>query len=480
MSDVSHNRTHLSSAGLAVLLAGMLLPQIDFSIINVALDSVARSLHATEYELELMVAVYGVAFAVVLAMGGRLGDMYGRRRLFNIGVLLFGLASLLCGIAPAISFLLLARTLQGVAAALLVPQILATIHVCLKGHAHSRAIGMYSSIGGLSFIIGQVLGGFLVNANIAGSQWRSVFLINLPVCAVVLFLSSRHIPETRRQNPASIDKPGTLLLALLIVSILVPVALGPSMAWSWPCLLVLAASVPIAVALWRVELNQERRGILPLLPPSLVALPSVRFSFFTAILFFACWSGFMFVLALTLQAGAGLTPLQSGNSFISLGIAFFVGSLLSTKMVARIGLLPTLILGCVLQLPGLVSLLWVLHVVWPAPDLLSLTIPSFLIGIGQAFIVGAFYRVGMSQIPSDQAGAGSAMLSTIVQASMGFGPALLGAVFSQSLLRTPDYQAALSASVRLEMLLMTILLAASVWYFLRQRRRSRLAIEANT
>src|SRR5690606_6422806 len=162
-----------------------------------------------------------------LAMGGRLGDIYGRRRLFNIGVLLFGVASLLCGIAPAIYFLLLARTLQGVAAALMVPQILATIHVCLKGHAHSRAIGLYSSIGGLSFIIGQVLGGFLVHANIAGSQWRSIFLINLPVCAVVLLLSPRFIPETRRSNPAGIDWPGTILLALLIISILVPVAVGP-------------------------------------------------------------------------------------------------------------------------------------------------------------------------------------------------------------------------------------------------------------
>ncbi|WP_238534157.1 MFS transporter [Advenella kashmirensis] len=117
MSDAPQDTRRLDNAGLSVLLAGMFLPQIDFSIINVALDSVARSLHATEYELELMVAVYGVAFAVMLAMGGRLGDMYGRRRLFNIGVLLFGISSLLCGIAPSISLLLLARTLQGVAAA---------------------------------------------------------------------------------------------------------------------------------------------------------------------------------------------------------------------------------------------------------------------------------------------------------------------------------------------------------------------------
>lgn len=479
-SDAQQKTSHLNNAGLSVLLAGMFLPQIDFSIINVALDSVARSLHATEYELELMVAVYGVAFAVMLAMGGRLGDMYGRRRLFNIGVLLFGISSLLCGIAPSISALLLARTLQGVAAALLVPQILATIHVCLKGHAHSRAIGLYSSIGGLSFIIGQVLGGFLVHANIAGSEWRSIFLINLPVCAAVLFLSTRHIPETRRENPASIDGPGTMLLALLIISILLPVALGPSMRWNWLCFAALACAIPLALLLWKTETRQERRGILPLLPPSLLRLPTVRFGFFTAILFFSCWSGFMFVLALTLQAGAGLTPLQSGNAFIALGAFFFIGSLLSTRVVARIGLLPTLILGCAMTIPGLLILLWILHQVWPAPNLLSLTLPSLFIGIGQAFIVGAFYRIGMSQIPPDQAGSGSATLSTIQQASMGFGPALLGAVFSQTLLQGHDYQRAINASLQLEMALLATLMVASIWYFLRKRSQTSLAVQGNT
>lgn len=117
----------LSQLGLFVLLAGQLLPQIDFSIVNVALDAVAHSLHATETGLELMVAAYGVAFAVCLAMGGRLGDNFGRRRIFNIGVLLFGISSLLCGLANSMALLLAARALQGVAAALLVPQILATI-----------------------------------------------------------------------------------------------------------------------------------------------------------------------------------------------------------------------------------------------------------------------------------------------------------------------------------------------------------------
>ncbi|MDJ1657159.1 MFS transporter, partial [Raoultella sp. Ech2A] len=139
-------------AGLFLLLTGQMLPLIDTSITNVALDSITRSLDASATQLELIVALYGVAFAVCLAMGSKLGDNYGRRRLFMWGVTLFGVASLLCGMASSIGELLAARTLQGAGAALIVPQILATLHVTLKGSAHARAISLYGGIGGIAFI----------------------------------------------------------------------------------------------------------------------------------------------------------------------------------------------------------------------------------------------------------------------------------------------------------------------------------------
>ncbi|GAB7261758.1 hypothetical protein DZS_33870 [Dickeya ananatis] len=159
MKQVSFSQG-LTGIGLMVLLTGQLLPMIDFSIVNVALEAIAHSLSASPAELELVVSVYGVAFAVSLAMGGRLGDNLGRRRVFLTGVAVFGVASLLCGIAQSVWVLLAARALQGVGAALVVPQILATIHVCLRGREHARALGLYSAIGGLAFVVGQVLGGF--------------------------------------------------------------------------------------------------------------------------------------------------------------------------------------------------------------------------------------------------------------------------------------------------------------------------------
>lgn len=465
-SAVSSSR--LGLAGLCILLAGQLLPMIDFSIVNVALDALAHSLGASETELELIVAVYGVAFAVCLAMGGRLGDNYGRRRLFDLGVALFAVASLLCGLAGSVWLLLVARALQGVGAALVVPQILATLHVSLSGHAHSRALAAYGAIGGLAFVVGQVLGGFLVSADIGGLGWRSVFLINLPICLGILLCSRRWVPETRAEHAARVDAPGTLLLAALILCLLLPLALGPSLHWSWHCALLLAAAVPLLAWLWRTELRQERRQAWPLLPPSLLRLPSIRFGLLLAILFFACWSGFMFALALALQAGAGLSPVQAGNAFIALGASYFVSALLTARVAARIGPVRLLLLGCVIQMCGLLGLMLTLQRVWPQPGILNLAPATLVIGFGQAFIVSSFFRIGLSEVPTAQAGAGSAMLATVQQASLGLGSALLGAVFAHRLERHGDYLEATQTTLAVEFVLMTLLLGATCLFYLRR------------
>ncbi|CAI0902256.1 High-copy suppressor of rspA [Serratia rubidaea] len=449
----------LGRAGLIILLAGQLLPMIDFSIVNVGLDAMAQSLHASPTQLELIVAVYGVAFAVCLAMGSRMGDNLGRRRLFLWGVRLFAVASLMCGLANSVWLLLVARTLQGVGAAMIVPQIMATIHVCLRGREHARAMALYGGIGGLAFIIGQVLGGLLISLNIAGYGWRSVFLINIPLCALVLACAHRWVPDTRAERPVSIDWPGTLLLALTIVCLLFPLALGPVWHWPWPCLALLALSGPLLLQLWRVELRQERRNNFPLLPPALLRLASVRFGLTIAILFFSCWSGFMFVMALTLQAGAQLNAFQSGNAFIALGVAYFISSLLSSTVIEHIGKVRALLLGCLIQIGGLLALMLTMLLVWPQPGILNLIPATLLIGAGQALIVSGFFRIGLADVPVEHAGSGSALLATVQQTSLGLGPILLGTVLVQVLHVSPgDYLHALLAALALELLLMLALL----------------------
>ena len=416
-------------AGLILLLTGQMLPLIDTSITNVALDSITHSLHATATELELIVALYGVAFAVCLALGSKLGDNLGRRRLFMWGVAAFGVASLLCGMAGSVEQLLGARVLQGAGAALIVPQILATLHVTLKGTAHAKAISLFGGIGGIAFIVGQMGGGWLVSADIAGLGWRNAFFINVPICLLVLALSRRYVPETRRETPSRIDWQGTTLLAVILCCLLFPMALGPELHWPLELQLALIAVVPLMLWMRASALRKQQRGEHPLLPPRLLKLTSIRFGMVIALLFFSAWSGFMFCMALTMQAGLGMAPWQSGNSFIALGVAYFVSAWYAPKLIARYSMGRILMTGLTVQIAGLLLLIATFWRFGQASTALTLAPATILIGYGQALIVNSFYRIGMRDISSCDAGAGSAILSTLQQATLGLGPAILGTLF---------------------------------------------------
>ena len=450
-------------AGLILLLTGQMLPLIDTSITNVALDSITRSLHTTTTQLALIVALYGVAFAVCLAMGSKLGDNFGRRKLFMWGVALFGVASLLCGLADSITSLLAARTLQGMSAALIMPQILATLHVTLKGPAHARAISLYGGIGGVAFIIGQMGGGWLVSADIAGLGWRNAFFINVPISLLVLALSPRYVPETRSETPTRIDWQGTFALALILCCLLFPLALGPELHWPWPCQAALLAIFPLALWMRAGALRQERRGQQPLLPPRLLKLPSIRFGILIALLFFTVWSGFMFCMALTLQSGVGMAPWQSGNSFVVLGVTYFASAWYAPKLIARHSTRTILLAGIGIQMSGLVALLATIWLTRGQLDALNLAPSTALIGYGQALIVNSFFRVGMRDISSQDAGAGSAILSTLQQATLGLGPALLGGLFMHLLSRTQNnYSEALAGILIAEAVIMVVLAVATL------------------
>ncbi|WP_320738517.1 MFS transporter [Enterobacter roggenkampii] len=450
-------------AGLILLLTGQMLPMIDTSITNVALDAITHSLHATATELELIVALYGVAFAVCLALGSKLGDNFGRRRLFMWGVASFGQASLLCGMAGNIEQLLAARIVQGAGAALIVPQILATLHVTLKGTAHAKAISLFGGIGGIAFIVGQMGGGWLVSADIAGLGWRNAFFINVPICLVVLALSRRFVPETRRETPSRIDWPGTALLAVMLCCLLFPMALGPQWHWSWPLKAMLLTLVPLA---WLMALNarkKERENAHPLIPPRLLALRSVRFGVLIAMLFFSAWSGFMFCMALTMQTGLGMAPWQSGNSFIALGVTYFVSAWFAPRLIARYSTSTILLTGLAIQITGLLALIATFRVWGMENTPLTLAPATGLVGYGQALIVNSFYRIGMRDIQPDDAGAASAILSTLQQAALGLGPAIFGAILLHALQNHHgDYTQAVNVFLMVETAMMVVLALATL------------------
>ncbi|WP_171161767.1 MFS transporter [Streptomyces sp. I05A-00742] len=418
----------LGTSGLITVLIGGALPMVDFFIVNVALPTIDHDLHAGPALLEMVVGGYGVAYAVLLVLGGRLGDMVGRRRLFLWGTAAFGVTSVACGLAPDAWTLVVARIAQGAASALMLPQVLATIQATTRGSRRTRALSLYSATAGAASAVGQVLGGVLVSADIAGTGWRSIFLVNAPLSAVALVMAFRLIPETRSEHPTRVDGAGTVLLSVALVSLLLPLTEGRSTGWpvwSW----VLLAVFPFAAAaFWAVERRLEAAGRTPLVPPSLLRVPAVRSGLALLVPFSLGWGGYMFVLAVVFQEGLGLGPLAAGLALVPMCVTFFVGSLAGPRLGARFGRY-AVTAGALVQGAGLLALTATFFWGWDGLGPWGTTAGLAVQGLGQGMLLPPTQRAVLGGVPVAQAGVGGGVMVTTQQSFMALGVATLGSLF---------------------------------------------------
>ncbi|MFF0144543.1 MFS transporter [Amycolatopsis sulphurea] len=419
----------LTQAGLVTVLLGAALPIIDFFIVNVALPTIDADLHASTATLELVVAAYGIAYAVLLVLGGRLGDAFGRRRLFLLGLMLFTVTSLACGLAPDAGTLVLARAAQGAASAMLLPQVLSIIQAGTTGERRARALGMFGATGGICTVVGQLLGGLLVAANLWGASWRPIFLVNVPIGIAGLLLARRTVPESRSSNPLGVDRWGTSLLAVSLLSLLIPLMEGRALGWPWWTIALLVLFPFTVYGFARVESRLERAGGSPLLPPALLRTPSVRHGLTLAVPYFGVFGSFMFVYAVTLQSGLHLGPLGAGLALTPLAVAYFVTSLLTSRLVTRFGrkVVPT---GGLILTAGLVVLAVSTLLAWPDVSIWQLAPAMVLIGVGNGMTTSPLFRVVLSQVPADLAGVGGGVLTTTQQTSLALGVAVFGSLFA--------------------------------------------------
>jgi EmrB/QacA subfamily drug resistance transporter len=421
-------RPPLPIPALITLLVGVLLPMVDFFIVNVALPTMSSDLHASSALLELVVSGYATSYAVLLVLGGRLGDTYGRRRMFLAGMAAFTVASLLCGLAPNAPLLVAARILQGAASAAMLPQVLSTIQATGDVDSRSRAMGWYGATGGVAAVAGQLLGGVLVAADLAGTGWRAIFLVNVPIGLVGLAVSSRLVPDTRALRRPGFDVPGTLLLGATLVGLLLPLTEGRATGWplwSWVLFAVAALSIAGFVV---VERRIERRGRTPLVPPSVLRHRSMRTGLLLAVPFFATFGSFMFVYSLLTQGTLGFSALRAGFVLVPMGAAFLVASVLTTRLVAAYGR-RVIGAGGAIQLLGLVALMATLSVGWPHVSAGALCLPLLVMGAGQGLVMSPLIRVVLSDVPVEVAGAGSGVLATSQQTALALGVATLGSLF---------------------------------------------------
>lgn len=420
-------QTQLSRLGLATILLGSFLSVADFFIVNVALPTISADLHPSAAVLQLMVAGYGTPYALFLVLGGRLGDLLGRHRLFMAGMALFTAASLACSLAPGAVDLVGFRAVQGTAAALMVPQVLATIQATRGGQARARAIGLYGATAGIAAAVGQVAGGALIAADLFGTGWRLIFLVNVPLGLAGLVLAWRSMPATHSAEPLRIDVAGTGLLGAAVLALLVPLTEGRALHWPAWSLALLAAAPVLAVAFWRAEQRLEDAGHA-MVPPSLMRLPGMSRGLLIVVPFFAGFGAFMFVAALTLQLGSHLSPFHSGLALLPMAAAFFAASLLTARLTARYG--PSVLTaGALVQGAGLAVLAATLWAGWPGVDPVALAPGMALAGVGQGLVLSPLFAIVLQAVPAERAGVGSGVLSTMMQTALALGVATLGSLY---------------------------------------------------
>jgi len=352
----------------------------------------------------------------------------GRRRVFLCALVGFVVASAVCGFAPTVGVLIAARIVQGATAALLVPQVLATFHHTLEHERKSRALALYGATSGIAAVVGQLVGGLLVSADIAGASWRPIFLVNVPIGLVVLVVAARIVPNTSSEHPVGVDLPGTVLFAATLTAVLVPLTEGHSLGWPWWTWAMIALAVVLGVVTAVVERRAERRGQIPLLPPSLLRLPSMSRGLVMVFAFSIGFGAFMFVFALTVQDGLHEDALHGGLAILPMAVLFVLGSLLAPKAISRFGR-SALSVGALVQLAGLAALVAVVVDRWPHVGLWDMAVPLALAGAGQSMLFAGLFRSVLADVPTHLGGVGSGVLITLQQSGLALGVATLGTLY---------------------------------------------------
>jgi len=446
---------------LPVLLVAMFMAQFDLYVVNVAVPLLQHALHADQGALELIVGGYAFTYASGLVIGGKLGDLFGHRRLFLSGMVAFIATSLLCGLAQSPSQLVWARLLQGLTAAALVPQVLALIAAVFPAEERPRALSWFGVTMGVGAVAGQVLGGALLQVNVFGLGWRVIFLVNVVVGTAALACARPLLPESKASDHPKLDPLGAIGVSGSLALVLVPLALGRTEGWpAWAWVSLAAATPVMVVALWW-ERALSGRGGQPLLDMGLFHDRAFNWGLVVNVGAFASFFSFLFTLTLVLQSGLGLTPLQAGFTFAPLGVAFALASITAKQFVARHGA-RVITLGTVLAAVGLLSLLAVLKVSGGATSAPELLAPMILVGLGNGLAVPALIGAVLAGVRTKQAGAAAGVLMTSQQFASAVGIAGIGSVFFQALganTGTAAYVSAFEWSVAFSM---GLALAASV------------------
>jgi EmrB/QacA subfamily drug resistance transporter len=404
---------------LATVAAAQFLAVVDAFIVNVAVPSIRTDLHAGAAEIQAVIAVYQIAYAALVITGGRLGDIIGRKRIFLAGVIGFTVASLWCGLSGSAPELIFARAAQGGAAALMVPQVLASIHTLFPDAARTRAFALFGVAIGLGGAVGFMLGGWLVTLDLAGLGWRSIFCVNVPVGLAIVLAAARLMPAMPRGADTRLDLAGACVLFVGLLGLVVPLMFGRELGWPWWLWVTMIAGAAVLAGFVRQQRAVERRGGMPLIDLDLLGDRIFTAGMCATFCFFLGNLSFYFVLTLFIQNGLGFSPFDAALTVMPLAFAFVAASRLGGGRLVQ---------GCIVQATGLAGTALLIDTV-AQPTMAMLMLPLAVFGYGQGMVLAPLFSAVLTNVRHAHAGSGSGILATTQQVANGAGVVLVGAVY---------------------------------------------------
>jgi MFS family permease len=418
------------------LLVGGLLSTYTFGAVNDALPVIGHDLGATGGALSLLLGGYAGGFAAVLIISGRLGDRYGRRTIFRIGIAAFAVTSVAAGFSTGVTTMIILRVLQGLAAGAFMPQVLSTVQATTTGPARVRAVAAYAAVLGFGTGVGQVLAGALIGLDLAGTGWRPV-LWSGALLAVLALAATARVPQTRSTEPSSADVIGAAMMAIFLAVLVFALSMGPSLHWPVWSMIMIAGAVLLMIVFYRHERRIERSGRTPLAPPSILRLPALRLGLIMATVFFIGYGGLMNVFALMSQAtgggGLGMSAMSSGITVIPFVVAYVVASMLLSRFLRSLGSM-IMISGALAQIVGLLAMAVVVFELSRTGSgsmtvAVAIQLPFVIVGAAQAIMFGPLMQTVMAEVPVVAAGLSGGLVSTVQQTAFGLGVAVLGGTY---------------------------------------------------
>ncbi|MFD3654903.1 MFS transporter [Streptomyces sp. NPDC058620] len=414
---------------LAIVMTAAFMDLVDVTIVNIAIPSIKRDTGASFSSIQWITAGYALAFAAGLITGGRLGDIYGRKRLFLIGIGGFTLSSALCGFAADPEMLVASRILQGAMAALMVPQVLSIVHATFPAHERGKVFGLFGAIVGLGAVSGPLLGALLTGWNLFGLEWRPIFLINLPVGIAGLILGSKFISESKAPKALRLDLVGVFLVTLGLLMLIFPLTRGHELGWPVWGHVSMAGSLLVFLALIAYERRKAAKDGSPLVELSLFRVRSFAAGIAVQLTFGIGLGIFFLVWTLYMQMGLGWSELRAGTTGIPFSIAVSVAAGISVqKLVPRFGR-KVLQAGALLMIAGLLLYIWESAHYGMDITPWQMALPLVVMGVGMGLIVAPLTDAVLSEVPREHAGSASGLINTVQQMGTALGLGLVSVVF---------------------------------------------------